>query len=95
MQYQENVGCYDKNYWKKKSHQCLSSQLYQGEMFNKYETAGTFNNIFVNIGRNLAASIPELKTTFQNYIYYDGPCLSTINLRDLELENAFKSLKTN
>ena len=57
--------------------------------------AETFNNYFVNIGPKLAASIPENKTTFQNYIHYNGPCLSTINLTDLELENAFESLKTN
>ena len=54
-----------------------------------------FNNYFVNIGPNLAASIPESKTTFQNYIHYDGPCFSTINLTGLELENAFTSLKAN
>ena len=53
-----------------------------------------FNNYFVNIGSNLAASIPESKTIFQNYIHYGGPCLSTINLMDLELENPFMSLKT-
>ena len=32
---------------------------------------------------------------FQNYIHYDGPCLSTINLTDLGPQNAFASLKTN
>ena len=32
---------------------------------------------------------------FQNYIHYDGPCLSTINLTDLELEDGFVNLKTN
>ena len=32
---------------------------------------------------------------FQNYIHYDGPCLSTITLTDLGLQNAFASLKTN
>ena len=55
----------------------------------------TFNNYFVNSSSNLAAPIPESKTSFQNYIYYDGPCLSTINLTNLELENEFVSLKTN
>ena len=64
------------------------------EIFNKKEIAETFNNYFANIGPNLAASIPESKTAFQNYIHYDGPCLSTIYLADLELENAFASLKT-
>ena len=59
------------------------------------EIAETFSNYFANIGPNLAASIPESKTSFQNYILYDGPCLSTINLTDFELENAFASLKTN
>ena len=39
-----------------------------------------FNNYFAIIGPNLAVSIPESKATFQNYIYYDDPCLSTINL---------------
>ena len=64
------------------------------EIFDKKEIAETFNSYFVNIGPNLAASIPESKTSFQNYIHYNGPCLSTINLTDLELENAFASLKT-
>ena len=62
---------------------------------NRKETAERFNNYFVNIGPNLAASIPGSKTVFQNYIHYDGPCLSTMNLTDLELENAFVSLKIN
>ena len=65
------------------------------KILDKKEIAETFNNYFVNIGPTLAASIPENKTTFQNYIHYNGPCLSTINLTDLELENAFESLKTN
>ena len=59
------------------------------------EIAETFSNYFANIGPNLSASSPESKTSFQNYILYDGPCLSTINLTDFELENAFASLKTN
>ena len=65
------------------------------EIFDKKEIAETFNSYFVNIGPNLPASIPKSKTSFQNYIHYNGPCLSTINLTDLELENAFASLKTN
>ena len=65
------------------------------EIFDKKEIVETFNSYFVNIDPNLAASIPESKTSFQNYIYYDGPCLSTINRTDLQLENAFTSLKTN
>ena len=65
------------------------------EIFDKKEIAETFNCYFVDIGPNLAASIPESKTSFQNYIHYNGPCLSTNNLTDLELENAFVSLKTN
>ena len=64
------------------------------EIFDK-KIAETFINYFVNIDPNLVAFIPESKTTFQNYIHYDGPCLSTINLTDLEVENAFASLKTN
>ena len=64
------------------------------EIFDKKEIAETFNSYFVNIGPNLAASISESKTSFQNYIHYNGPCLSTINLTDSELENAFASFKT-
>ena len=64
------------------------------EIFDKRETVETFNSYFVNTGLNLATSIPETKTSFQNYIHYNGPCLSTINLTDLELENAFASIKT-
>ena len=65
------------------------------EIFNEKEIAEAFNSYFVNISPNLAASIPESKTSFQSYIHYNGPCLSTINLTDLELENVFASLKTN
>ena len=50
------------------------------EMFDQKKISETFNNCFVNIGPNLAASIPEN---------------SIINLTDLELENAFASLKAN
>ena len=42
----------------------------------------------------MASSIPESKTTSQKYDYYDGPCLSTINHMDIELENVFARLKT-
>ena len=56
------------------------------EIFDKKEVAEIFNSYFVNIGPNLAASISESK---------NGPRLSMINLTDLELENAFASLKTN
>ena len=44
------------------------------EIFGKKEIAETYNNYFVNIDPNLAASIPESKTTFQNYIHKDDPC---------------------
>ena len=98
----KNVGRYERNYWKQKSHQCPPVQCHlpnfitvkNREIFDKKEIAATFNNYFVNIGPNLAASIPENKTTFQSYIHYDGLCFITINLTDLELENAFASLKT-
>ena len=65
------------------------------EIFHKKEIVEIFNSCFVNIGPNVAAFIPESKTSFQKYIHYDGPCLSTINPTDLELENPFASLKTN
>ena len=65
------------------------------EIFDKKEIAETFSSYFVNIGPNLAASIPESKTSFQNYNHCNSPSLSTINLTDLELENEFASLKTN
>ena len=51
------------------------------KILDKKEIVETFNNYFVNIGPTLAASIPENKTTFQNYIHYNGFYLSTINLR--------------
>ena len=60
-------------------------------IFDKKEITEIFNSYFVNIGPNLAASITESKTSFQNYIHNDG----TINLTGLGLENAFASLKTN
>ena len=64
------------------------------EIFGK-KIAETFNWFFLNNDNNLAASIPKSKTTFQNYIHYNGPCLSTINFTDLEFENEFGSLKIN
>ena len=39
------------------------------EIFDKKEIAEKFNTYFVNIGPNLAASIPKSKTSFQNYIH--------------------------
>ena len=54
-----------------------------GEILEKKEIAETFNRSFVNLGPNLAASIPESETSFQSYTLYDGPCLSTINLMEL------------
>ena len=91
------MGCYGINYWKQKSHQCLSFQFFLGEkeLFDKKEIAETFNRYFVNIGPNLAASICQSKTSFQNYVHYDGPFLRIVSLTDLELENAFASLKAN
>ena len=86
-----------RNYWRQTSHQCLSFQFYHGEnkeTFDKKEIAETFSYYFANIGPNVAASISESKATFRNYIYYNGPCLSTINLTDLKFENAFASMKT-
>ena len=65
------------------------------EIIDKKEIAETFNSCFFNIAPNLGSSIPESKTSFQSHIHYDGPCLSTISLTDLKLENAFASLKTN
>ena len=79
----KNVGCYERNYWKQKSHQCPSSQFYHSEKqrnIRQKEIAEAFNSYFVNIGPNLATSIPESKTSLQNYIYYNGPHLSTIHL---------------
>ena len=60
------------------------------EIFDKKEITETYNSYFVNVGPNLAATILESKTSFQNYIHSDG----TINLTGLRLENAFASLKT-
>ena len=51
-----------------------------------------FNNCFVNVNPNLAVSIPERKTSLQNYIHCNDPCLSTINLMELDQENEFASL---
>ena len=39
------------------------------EILNKKEIAETFNSYFINIGPNLAASIPETKRTFKSYIH--------------------------
>ena len=91
---------YERNCWKQKSHQCSSSQFLSWwkteKTFNKKEIAETFNSYLLNIDPNLTASIPESKTTFQNYIPNNGPYLSQYHHSyDLELGNAFASLKTN
>ena len=44
------------------------------EIFGKKEIAEAFNSYFVNMRPNLAASIFESKTSFQNYLDYDGAC---------------------
>ena len=92
------MGYYERNIGNKRVTDALLPNFItvkNREIFDKKEIAETFNSFFVNNGPNLAASIPESKTSFQNYIHYDGPCLSTINLTDLELENTFASLKAN
>ena len=48
------------------------------EIFDKKETAETFNRCFVNIGPNLAVSIPENKTSFENYIHFTTASVSSI-----------------
>ena len=80
-----------------KSHQWPIPQSYQGEKQRNIwqKIAETFNWFFLNNDPNLAAPIPKSKTTFQNYIHHNGPCLSTINFTDLELENEFGSFKIN
>ena len=93
----KNVECYKRNYWKQEVTNAtlpISITVKNRQIFDK-KNCGNIYSYFVNIGPNLAASIPESKTSFQNYIYYNGPCLSTINLTGLELENAFARLKTN
>ena len=42
------------------------------EIVDKKEIAEKFNSYFVNVGPSLAASIPESKTSSENYIHYDG-----------------------
>ena len=94
----KNVRSYDRNTGNKRvTNASLPNfiTVKNREIFDKKEIVKTFNNYFVNIGPKLAASIPESKTIFQNCIHYDGPCLSTINFTDLDLENAFAKLKTN
>ena len=93
----KNVGCYERNYWKQRvtngpfpNHIKVKNR----EIFGK-KIAETFNWFFLNNDPNLAAPIPKSKTTFQNYIHHNGPCLSTINFTDLELENEFGSFKIN
>ena len=59
------------------------------EILDKKEITETFNSYFVNVGPNLAASIPESKTSFQNYIHNDD----TINLTGLGLEMHLQASK--
>ena len=57
--------------------------FYHGEKQRKHSTKKKLrkpNSYFLNIDPNLTASIPESKTTFQNYIPNNGPYLSTIIL---------------
>ena len=68
------MECYERSYWK---HQLRVTNatlpnfitMKNKKIFDKKEIAKTFDNYFVNSGLNLAASIPENKTTFQNYIH--------------------------
>ena len=48
------------------------------EIFDKKETAERFNRCFVNIGPNLAVSIPENNTSFENYSHFTTALVSPI-----------------
>ena len=68
----KNVGYYERNYWKQRVTNAPLPNFItvkNREIFDKKEIAEAFNSYFVNIGPNLATSIPESKTSLQNYIY--------------------------
>ena len=82
---------------KQKSHQCPSSQFHHGEkreIFEEKEIAETFNNFFINSDAKSClhswkqSVIPKLDSIPQSLPQYHQSY-------DLELENAFSTLKLN
>ena len=65
------------------------------EVFEKKEIAEHFNKYFVNVGPNLASSIPKLNKKFDSFLSGNYPILNEIPLTDDELNNAFSTLKPN
>ena len=65
MEYQKEVGCYEINYREQKELPMSLMVKNTKKYSTKKEIVEMFHNDFVDIGSNLAASIPESKRAFQ------------------------------
>ena len=59
------------------------------------KTANYSNKIFVEIGPKLVSVIPELQTTFDQYLNLHQTLMGEANLTADELKETFRSLKPN
>ena len=63
------------------------------DVYNKPETADTFNDFFTNIGQKLASEIPKSSKTFQTYVNKVSVKMESKPLLTKNLKDTFFSLK--
>ena len=65
------------------------------EINDKKTIAEHFNRYFVNVGPNLASTIPQTNISFESFLSENSKTFDEFPLTDEELLNAFASLKPN
>ena len=59
------------------------------------QTANEFNSFFTNVGPSPAENIPQVSTSYTEYLTSFDKTISDSHLTTEEFERAFKSLKRN
>ena len=72
-----------------------SLDINQKEITDKKIIAETFNELFINVGSNLADEIPPSSTNFESYLPNITTALSDKPLTKKEFKDAFFTMKTN
>ena len=65
------------------------------DVYNKPETADTFNDFFTNIGQKLASEIPKSSKTFQTYVNKVSVKMESKALIDKEVKRHIFLAKNN
>ena len=67
----------------------------KGVIYDDKEIAEEFNEFFTNVGQRLAANIPDVATTFEDYLTESENQIEHNELSFEEFETAYKSLQRN